>query len=169
VASKYARAVQDLEHVIAVIRIGLGIEFVAWSWAKMQEGWLQSGAALTRFLAADSGRAPGLYNDFLAAVVLPNAGLFAQLVTLGELAAGLSLAFGILTRLGAATGMWLVLNFMLMRGVVGIEASIDRIFFLACLGCLVVGAGRVWGLDGRIRALAESSNRRALRLAGTMA
>jgi uncharacterized membrane protein YphA (DoxX/SURF4 family) len=157
-----------VEHVIALIRIGLGIEFLVWSWNKVQEGWLTSGSALVRFLAGDAGRAPDWYDQFLAAIVLPNADLFAQLVTFGELAAGLSLTFGILTRLGAAIGMWLVLNFMLMRGVVGIEASIDRIFFLACLGCLVAAAGRVWGMDGRIRALAESSNRRALRLAGTM-
>jgi uncharacterized membrane protein YphA (DoxX/SURF4 family) len=157
-----------LAHVIALIRIGLGIEFLFWAWAKVQEGWLNSGYAMARFLAADSGRAPDWYDYFLATMVLPNVDLFAQLVTFGELAAGLSLTFGILTRLGAVIGMWLVLNFMLMRGVLGIDASIDRIFFLACLGCLVAAAGRVWGLDGRIRALAQSSSRRALRLAGTM-
>jgi uncharacterized membrane protein YphA (DoxX/SURF4 family) len=129
----------------------LGLEFLLWSWDKLQTGWITGGQALSNAVGAASDRAPGPYADFLAEAVLPNSGIFAQLVTLGELGAGVSLTLGLFTRLGAATGMLLVLNFMLMRGVGGVEASIDRIFFVACAICLLTGAGRVWGMDGPLR------------------
>ena len=43
--------------------------------------------------------------------------VFSQLVLLGEWVAALSLTLGLLTRLGALTSMWLVLNFMLAKGL----------------------------------------------------
>jgi uncharacterized membrane protein YphA (DoxX/SURF4 family) len=82
---------------------------------------------------------------------LPNADVFARLFTLGEWVAGISLLLGLLTRLGALTGMWLMLNFMLLKGLPNIAGSIDRLFFLTCLVFLVTSAGLVWGLDGVLR------------------
>jgi uncharacterized membrane protein YphA (DoxX/SURF4 family) len=154
---------------IAIIRIGLGIEFLVWGWSKYLEGWLINGGGLARDLqGADANPLP-LYADFLTAVVVPNVDLFARLVTLGELGAGLSLTLGLLTRLGAGTGLLLVLNFLLMRGVAGTEPSIDRMFFVVCLVCVLVGAGRVWGWDARLRHRALASPNRILQLAGRMA
>lgn len=142
---------------IALIRIGLGLEFLIWSWDKLHQGWLTSGAQLVQTVSGAVERAAGPYAGFLEEVVVPNAGLFAQFVTIGEIGAGISLCLGLLTRLGAATGMWLALNFMLMRGVLGVEASIDRVFFLGCAACLLTSAGRVWGLDGWLRDLTRAS------------
>ena len=154
---------------IAVIRIGLGIEFLIWAWTKVADGWLDTGAALARELRSADANPPPPYAEFLSGVVLPNGDLFAQLVTLGELGAGVSLTLGLLTRLGAGTGLCLVLNFMLMRGIAGPEASIDRIFFVACLVCVLVGAGRVWGIDSWLRAQALTSSKRIVQLAAGMA
>ena len=47
----------------------------------------------------------GLYADFVANIVLPNFLLFAWLTFLIELAIGLSLTLGALTRLGALLGL----------------------------------------------------------------
>ena len=47
----------------------------------------------------------GLYGDFVANIVLPNFLLFAWLTFLTELAIGVSLTFGVFTRLGALFGL----------------------------------------------------------------
>lgn len=93
-------------------------------------------------------QAEGFYRPFLEDRVLPNADLFAQLVTIGEWAAGISLLLGLLTRVGALTGMWLTLNFMLMKGLANVSGSNDRLFFLSCLVFFLASAGLVWGVDG---------------------
>lgn len=58
----------------------------------------------------------GPYHDFLANVVVPHIGLFAELVRLGEVSAGLLLVFGLFTRLGGLIGIMLVLNYMAVAG-----------------------------------------------------
>jgi len=54
--------------------------------------------------------AVGLYADFVAGLVIPNFLLFAWLTFLVELAVGLSLTAGLLTRWGAALGLLWSLN-----------------------------------------------------------
>jgi hypothetical protein len=52
--------------------------------------------------------------------------------------------------------MWLLLNYMLMKGTLlhGYENGqtySDRLYFVASLTFMLVGAGRAWGLDGALR------------------
>lgn len=60
--------------------------------------------------------ASGAYRHFLQSVVIPHATVFSYLVMAGELVAGLSLIFGLVTRLGAGVAMFLFLNYMLAKG-----------------------------------------------------
>jgi thiosulfate dehydrogenase [quinone] large subunit len=136
---------------ITVLRIGLGVEFIIWALDKTRAGWLSDGAPLAQILQDHAETTPAWYWEFLATVVLPNVDLFARLVTLGEWVAGISLALGFLTPVGALTGMWLTINFMGMRGVFSLEASIDRLFFLVSLVCLVTASSSAWALDARLR------------------
>jgi len=134
---------------LALTRIGFGLYFIASAWDKTtNKDWLNSGAPLRQSVERQLPQAEGFYRSFLENTVLPNADLFARLVTLGEWVAGISLALGLLTRVGALSGMWLTLNYMLLKGLPNIEGSVDRLFFLACLVFLVTSAGLVWGLDG---------------------
>jgi len=133
---------------LALLRIGLGVEFGIWASAKTQEGWLQDGSVLAQVLSGYLPQAQPAYARFLESVVLPNVDFFARLVTVGEWAAAVTLTLGLYTRAGSLVGMWLVVNFMLMRGLNDVGGSIDRLFFLACLVCLLASAGQVWGLDG---------------------
>ncbi|MGH2585097.1 MAG: DoxX family protein [Dehalococcoidia bacterium] len=134
---------------LAVTRMGFGLYFLASAWEKTMNGdWLESGAPLRQSLERSLPRAEGFYRPFLEDRVLPNADLFAQLVAIGEWVAGISLLFGLLTRVGALTGMWLTLNYMLMKGLENVSGSIDRLFFLTCLVFLLASAGLVWGADG---------------------
>src|SRR5579875_2198160 len=54
----------------------------------------------------------GPYRDFLASAVQPNLALFAELVRLGEVAAGILLFLGLFTRLGGLIGVILPLNYL---------------------------------------------------------
>src|SRR5687767_2603836 len=97
--------------------MAFGLYFIVSALRKTTGGWLESGEELTAFVGRNLEGSAAFYSDFPATTVLPNAGLFAQLVLLGEWITGLSLLFGFLTRLGAITGMWLTLNFMLAKGL----------------------------------------------------
>ena len=135
---------------LALTRIGFGLYMLAQAIAKTPT-WLSDGGPLGQQLQNQLPRSEAFYRPFLEGVVLPNVGLFAQLVTIGEWVAGLSLTLGLLTRLGALTLMWLTLNYMLMKGLPSLGGSIDRLFFLAALAFILASAGLVWGLDGRLR------------------
>src|SRR5438094_8840438 len=101
---------------LALARIGLGAYFVSQAWDKTTKHWLVDGRRLVQTLQSSLPREEAFYRNFLQGTVLPNAPLFARLVTLGEWTVGLLLLFGFLTRLGALTGMWLLANYMLMKG-----------------------------------------------------
>src|SRR5579875_3070330 len=95
-------------------------------------------------LALSSGPHPavqGWYAAFLQHIVLPNAGLFAYLVTFGEVLVGLGLIFGALTGIAAFFGVFMNLNFLLAGAV-----SINPI--LGTLGLLLMLAWRIAGYYG---------------------
>jgi thiosulfate dehydrogenase (quinone) large subunit len=141
---------------LALLRIGLGLLFLVSAWEKTTKGWLVSGEPLAKSVAGNLPKAEAFYRPFLEGTALPNAGLLAQLVTLGEWVAGLSLTFGILTRLGALSAMWLLLNYMAMKGILTGQyltstVNSDRLYFIGALVCCLAAAGLTWGLDGRLR------------------
>ena len=144
---------------LALLRIGLGVEFALWAWTKTQDGWLATGSGLEDVLVSYLPRSEQIYATFLQSFVLPNIDAFARLVTVGEWAVGLTLIFGLRTRLGSLVGMFLMANFALMRGLLDISGSIDHLFFLACLVCLIGSAGNTWGIDALRRARVQGLQR----------
>ena len=136
---------------LALARIAFGLYFLQHAWSKTTAGYLTSGQPLVQFLQQPLAHSTGFYHDFLVGVVLPHATLFSILVTLAEWVAGVSLTLGLLTRVGAVTGMWLTLNYMLMKGPFNSASLIDELFFVSCLAFLLAGAGLVWGLDGALQ------------------
>nr|BBH92357.1 hypothetical protein KTA_05560 [Thermogemmatispora argillosa] len=95
-------------------------------------------------LALSSGPHPavqGWYAAFLQHIVLPNAGLFAYLVTFGEVLVGLGLIFGALTGIAAFFGVFMNLNFLLAGAV-----SINPV--LGTLGLFLMLAWRIAGYYG---------------------
>jgi uncharacterized membrane protein YphA (DoxX/SURF4 family) len=92
----------------------------------------------------------GFYHDFLANVVTPNIGIFAELVRLGEVLAGCSLLLGVFTRFGGLVGCFLALNYMAAKGALGsweTIGTVDAAAFMLSFMMLVVPAGRVAGVD----------------------
>jgi thiosulfate dehydrogenase [quinone] large subunit len=105
-----------------ILRLYMAYIFIPAAWGKITSGeWLFGDGSPIQGLvggAASSSDTPGWYVWFLQNVVEPNAGLFATLVALGELAVGLGLLFGLLTGIAAFGGIFLNGNFVL-AGVLG--------------------------------------------------
>jgi uncharacterized membrane protein YphA (DoxX/SURF4 family) len=88
------------------------------------------------------------YIAFIQQVVVPHASLFSYLVMAGELAAGVSLLTGTLTRVGAMIAMLLFLNYMLAKArLFWSPDSEDAAVFFIALVVFLSRAGRVWGVD----------------------
>jgi thiosulfate dehydrogenase [quinone] large subunit len=137
----------------AIIRIYLGYQWLMSGLSKLSNpAWVGdgSGGAVAGFingaLAKTGGEHPdvsGWYASFLQQAALPNARVFAYVVTFGELAVGIALILGLLTGLAAFFGGFMNLSYLLAGSV-----SINPVLFI--LATWVVLAWRVagyWGLD----------------------
>lgn len=106
---------------------------------------------ITNYICLGMQHTGGAYHQFLESVVLPNIGIFAELVRLGEVLTGLALLLGVLTRAGGLAGMLLTLNYIAARGHIISSAtlqSMDFVLFMLCFISFVLPTGRVWGVDG---------------------
>jgi uncharacterized membrane protein YphA (DoxX/SURF4 family) len=140
-------------HGLAIVRIGLGLSFLMSAFSKTMGGWFTGNTEmLTGFIQKNLEAAFPPYATFLEETVVPNAGLFAQLVVLGEWVAAISLTFGLLTRIGAIMCVWLAGNYSLAKGLMTPEATDDRIFVLAGAVIGVLAAQVAWSMD---RALSD--------------
>ena len=143
---------------LAVVRIAFGLYYLSYAWDKISKNWLTDATPLATMLFGNPAAQPPtrgalatadpFYRAFLETVVQPNPLLFSQLATIGEVVAAVLLILGLLTRLGAGIGIWLNLNYMLMKGLASNGGSIDRLFDICLLMVLLAAAGLVWGLDG---------------------
>ena len=143
---------------VAVARILTGLIFIAEGYAKVTGDFVRGGFADSVRETA-SGRAWPFWSEFLERVVAGNAGAFAWFFAVAELALGIALLLGLLTRAAAVGGMLLMAILLLGQTYVGSEswdkwvtAGLTAKFGLLLLWVLFLGdAGRVWGLDGRVR------------------
>jgi thiosulfate dehydrogenase [quinone] large subunit len=88
------------------------------------------------------------YREFVQRVLLPNASLFATVVTWGELLVGLTLLLGLITRFSAGVALVLTVNYMLAKGAwLWTPSSNDAAFAIISLALLIGAAGRTFGLD----------------------
>jgi thiosulfate dehydrogenase [quinone] large subunit len=136
-----------------LVRVYCGYQWLEAGWSKLQNpAWFGSsaGGALRGFvngaLQKSSGDHPdvtGWYALFLQTFVLPNAALWSNVVTVGELLVGLGLIVGALTGVAAFFGTLMNANYLLAGTV-----STNPLLFI--LGTWLVLAWRVagwWGLD----------------------
>jgi thiosulfate dehydrogenase [quinone] large subunit len=128
-----------------VVRLYMVSVFLPAGWDKITSGaWLfGDGKPILGMVnsAATNSDTPSWYSSFLQNVVVPNAGMFATLVALGEFAVGLALLVGLLTGIAAFGGVFLNANFVL-AGALGPNPV------LIMLGLLLVVAWRNAGWIG---------------------
>lgn len=98
-------------------------------------------------------KAPGWYGAFLHAVVVPNMTAFSLMVAWGETLVGVSLFLGLLSRYGAAGGLFLVLNYFLGNGAGALHDAwfgFDVATFMMTAVHAILPTGRMFGLDALI-------------------
>ncbi len=158
-------AMRSPERWLAVLRIAVGVWFAKGIFTKLSVtlawGFLPVPTASDRWLHVmpilvtkyAEGNPIGFFKEFLLSTVVPNSHVYAQLTAFGEAAVGLGLVFGGCTTLAAAIGLVLVVNYGL---AVQWQGSAQQGFHYMLITTLVVilatRAGRVWGVDGWVRA-----------------
>lgn len=145
----------DSGRALALVRMSVGLYFLLSAWKKTANHWFADGSPVAEFIQKNLPAAEVFYRPFLERTALPNADLFADLVTLGEWTVGITLLLGLLTRIGALSAILLIVNFALAKGLSAQVAapivSTDWVFVVASIACIIGRAGLVWGLDGRFR------------------
>jgi uncharacterized membrane protein YphA (DoxX/SURF4 family) len=95
---------------LRLLAVLLGVFFIGMCSSKI--AWLtNSGILQQKFEMIFLPKAPPIVRWYLETVCIPGAPLFARLVPLGELAAGLALILGFWTRMAAIAAFLMVLNF----------------------------------------------------------
>jgi thiosulfate dehydrogenase (quinone) large subunit len=131
---------------LALLRVYLGVVFLIAVLPKLREDFTPGLTGFVERMAME--RSHLFYREFLQEVVLPNAHLFAVLVTWGELLVGVSLILGLMTRLSATVALLLTVNYMFAKGAWPWTPSSNDAAFAAISLALVIGAaGRTLGLD----------------------
>ena len=134
--------------ILVILRIHLGVILLFTVAGKIFRDAPFSEEMLAFLQGYAMKNASAAYIAFLQQVVIPNATHFADLIIAGELIAGISLLFGIGTRVGAAIAMFLFLNYMLAKGrLFWSPDSEDAAVFFSAMVCLLGAAGRVYGID----------------------
>lgn len=137
---------------LAVVRILTGVMWLAHAVPKFTKSdqFMPPNGFIVMYVSTGLAHTTGGYHAFLANIVLPNIALFAELVRLGELLAGISLLLGVFSRLGGLVGIVLTLDYISARGTLFSSAtlqSIDFCMMVLSATALVLPTGRVFGID----------------------
>jgi thiosulfate dehydrogenase (quinone) large subunit len=131
---------------LLVLRVYLGVVFLVASLPKLQHDFTPVLVEFLEQVALDRGHP--FYREFVQQVVLPNAPVFAVLVTWGELLVGVLLILGLFTRFSAVVALVLTVNYMFAKGAwFWTPSSNDAAFAAISVALLIGAAGRTLGLD----------------------
>jgi uncharacterized membrane protein YphA (DoxX/SURF4 family) len=131
---------------LVILRVYLGVVFLVGAVPKIQRDVTPELVGFMKQVALQHGHP--FYQQFVHAVVLPNAGAFATLISWGELLVGVTLILGLLTRFSAAFALVLGLNYMFAKGDwFWTPSSSDAAVVAISLALLIGAAGRTLGLD----------------------
>jgi thiosulfate dehydrogenase (quinone) large subunit len=132
------------------VRVWVGIMWiqagVAKVWGAENPAFLHNNGAGVAGFAGHGVAAYSWWGSFLHSFVVPNAGWIAVMVAFGELAIGLGLAFGFLTRVAAVASLALLFTYI-MSGT----ASVCGFYALCAIIVLATWRTSTWiGVDGLI-------------------
>lgn len=134
--------------ILLLPRLFLGVIFARAVYPKLMMHGPGFAAVLPGFLQHELPAAHPLYQSFAQSFILPHAAVFATLVIAGELYVALAMLFGITTRLAACVAAFLLLNYMLAKGMnLWTPASNDAADIILAAVVAIGAAGRVWGID----------------------
>jgi thiosulfate dehydrogenase [quinone] large subunit len=131
---------------LVLLRIYLGVVFLVAALPKLQQDFTPGLSGFVQQVGLQRGHE--FYRPFLEQVVVPNAPVFAALVTWSELLVGVTLILGLATRFSAAVALLLALNYLFAKGAwFWTPSSNDAAFVAIALALLIGAAGRTLGLD----------------------
>ena len=134
---------------ILLLRIYTGIFFVYYGFGKLRRDDFVDGMA--GFVNMQLENSFGFFRPFLESVVLPNKGLFAFLVSWGELAIGIAMILGLATRYVAVAGAVMVASFWFAKGQGILDAqNHDVVWFVIFIVLAGLHAGRTMSLDQKL-------------------
>jgi uncharacterized membrane protein YphA (DoxX/SURF4 family) len=167
------------ESWLALLRVVVGAWFVKAVWTKLTVafawGVVPYVTVSPRFIGFQpkrvaefaAGNPIGWYKDFLEQTVLPHAALFATLQTWAEVAVGIGLVLGLVTRLTALVGLYLAANFGLASQWMSFGQQGFHLLLVTSMVIFIgAGAGRAWGLDAVLLRRGASGVARWLRVLG---
>ena len=130
----------------AFLRIYIGLFFLYAAHFKLNPTFF---ADLHNKLAYYANHYPlWFYGIFLSRVAVPNAFLFAILIVMGELFAGIFLTAGFITRIAAFAAIFLNLNYLLAMYWMGpSELGINLTFIVCELVIIFTDSGKTLGID----------------------
>ena len=134
---------------IVLLRVYTGVFFIYYGFGKISRGNFADGMA--GFINGQLENSFGFFRPFLESVVLPNKGLFAFLVSWGELAIGIAMVLGLATRYFSIAGAVMVASFWFAKGQGILDAqNHDAVWFMIFVVLAGLHAGRTMGLDQRL-------------------
>lgn len=132
---------------VALARVALGMFFLIAS-AKMMQAGTALPEKMAEFIVMFDGKSAGFYWPFIRDYAIPHNVLFGYMVVFGELAVGVALITGTCTRLASFFGLFMVVNFMLLKGApVWTPTNHDTLYCVLLLLFMFSGAGRSLGFD----------------------
>jgi uncharacterized membrane protein YphA (DoxX/SURF4 family) len=119
--------------------------------AKLRPDFLSGSGLISRITEPEKGfehtaLTTGL-SSFLTQTVIPHASVFAWMIALSELAIGLSLLFGIFSRLGGLLAIVRAITNVLIAGAKPDTLGHNYMLALAGLVVMISAAGRAYGVD----------------------
>jgi thiosulfate dehydrogenase (quinone) large subunit len=144
------------------VRVWVGIMWieagVSKVWGAENPAFLHNNGAGVAGFAGHGAAAYSWWGSFLHSFVVPNAGWIAVIVAFGELAIGLGLAFGCLTRIAAVASLALLFTYV-MSGT----ASVCGFYALCAIIVLATWRTSTWiGVDGLYAGYKQRRHHRAL-------
>ena len=134
---------------IVLLRVYTGVFFIYYGFGKISSGKFVDGMA--GFVNMQLDNSFGFFRPFLESVVLPNKGLFAFLVSWGELAIGIAMVLGLATRYFAVAGAVMLASFWFAKGQGFLDGqNHDAIWFMIFVVLAGLHAGRTMSLDQRL-------------------
>lgn len=135
---------------ITLLRIYTGVFFLKYGFGKVSNPDFVNG--LTGFVTSNLENCFGFMRGFLESVVLANTGLFAFLVSWGEVLIGVCLIIGLATRYAAVAGALMVAAFWFTKGQGFLNGqNHDSIWIMIFVVLATVHAGRQHSVDEKLK------------------
>jgi uncharacterized membrane protein YphA (DoxX/SURF4 family) len=120
---------------LTALRLCLGVFFLFEGIGKLS--WFATSSVLRERLVEWADAAPALSRAYIQTVCLPGVELFARLVPLGEFSVAVAFLLGGYTRLAAAMGLLMVLNFHFASGIMFTYGYLTNGYGLPVIGGLL--------------------------------